>query len=329
MAELVITAEEVRGVQKKISAVKEEISKIVVGQEIVVNALMAALLSNGHVLVEGMPGVAKTLLIRTMAYVCGGSFGRIQFTVDMLPSDIIGLTTYHKDEGFTIVKGPVFANLIVADEINRAPPKTQSALLEAMQERQVTIGKQTCKLPLPFFVMANINPIESSGTYPLPEAQVDRFLFKIIMGYPAKKEERQVIEQNISIREFEEFGIKPVLSPEIIIKMQALVKKVGHREAIKDYIVELVNATRYPDQYKLKLGRYVGYGASPRAAINLFIAAKADALIRGERFITPQHVKNVAHNVLRHRIMLNYHGQAEGIKTDAIVSEILDKVRIP
>lgn len=324
-----MTAGQVKDVQKCISGFRAEISKAVVGQDDVVDALVRALLANGHVIVEGMPGVAKTLLIRVMAAAIGGSFGRIQFTVDMLPSDITGVATYIKERGFMINKGPIFANFVIADEINRAPPKTQSALLEAMQERQVTIARETYKLPSPFFVMANNNPIESSGTYPLPEAQMDRFLFKVLMGYPTKQQEKLIMELNSSLHGFEEFNVKPALSPAHILKMQAMTKLVGHKERIKEYIAEIVDWTRYPGSHKYGLGRFVEYGASPRASINLFIAAKADALMSGERFITPENVKKVAHDVLRHRILLNYQGQAEGIKTDDIISEILAKVRIP
>ncbi|MBI2663792.1 MoxR family ATPase [Candidatus Woesearchaeota archaeon] len=324
-----VSPAKVRDVHRKIARLKEEVGKLVVGQEDVLDGIIRGVLANGHVLVEGLPGVAKTLLIKTLASAIGGNFGRIQFTVDMLPSDITGLTTYNEQTGFTFTKGPIFANLVIADEINRAPPKTQSALLEAMQEEQVTVSKVTHKLPLPFFVMATINPIESSGTYPLPEAQIDRFLFKLYMHYPKKEEEKRIIEQNATIKKFEEYKIRPVVSTAEILKMQELTKQIGHRDAIKQYIVEIVNATRYPEQYNLQLGKYVDYGSSPRAAINLFIAAKAAALMEGEVYVKPKHIKKVAKDVLRHRIILNYSGQAEGVSTDALIDEILDKVPIP
>ena len=315
--------------KNKIEKVKQEIAKIVVGQEEVINGIIKGLLANGHVLVEGVPGVAKTLLIRSLAQASGCKFSRIQFTVDLLPTDITGITAYDKVKGFYVVKGPIFANFIIADEINRAPPKTQSALLEAMQEKQATIGKQTFKLDAPFFVMANNNPIESAGVYPLPEAQVDRFLFKISMGYPKKEEEKCIIEQNISLNRFEDYNLKSVITPRDIIAMQEATKEIGHSDKIKDYIIELVDATRNPSKHDIKLGRYIELGASPRAAINLFIGAKADALLNGSNFVIPDNVKNIAHDVLRHRIILNYRGEAEKITTDDIIKEILSKVPVP
>ena len=312
-----------------LESIRSEVSKIVVGQEKVVDSILRALLANGHVLIEGVPGVAKTLLIRSIAYVVGCEFSRIQFTVDLLPADITGLTTYTPQKGFETIKGPIFANFIIADEINRAPPKTQSALLEAMQEKQVTIGRDTFKLLPPFFVMANNNPLESSGTYKLPEAQVDRFLFKLDMGYPKVEEEEDIIDQNITIHKFEEFDLKKILSPEKVIFLQGKTKQINSSPQIKKYIVRLVDCTRNPKDYGIKLGRYIEYGGSPRASISLSIAAKADAVIRGQEFITPQNIKNVAHDVLRHRILLNYEGQAENIKTDKIIDEILSKVKVP
>jgi MoxR-like ATPase len=312
-----------------LAAVRREISKVVVGQDEVINALLNALLCNAHVLVEGVPGIAKTLLIRALASATGCNFSRIQFTVDLLPTDITGITAYNEKKGFYVVKGPIFTNFVIADEINRAPPKTQSALLEAMQERQVTIGKQTFKLQSPFFVMANNNPIESSGTYPLPEAQIDRFLFKVVMKYPSDKESKQIIEQNISLKDFKDYKIKAVLKPRHIVELQDATKRIKHTDKIKDYIVKITSSTRNPDKYHIRYGKYIEYGASPRACIGLFIAAKADALIKGKDHITPQNVKNVAYNVLRHRILLNYIGQAEKIKTDDIIKEILSKVPIP
>ncbi len=324
-----ISKEKIKNYLKKIEKVKQEIAKVVVGQEEVTNGILRGLFSNGHVLVEGVPGVAKTLLIRSLSEATGCKFSRIQFTVDLLPTDITGITAYDKVKGFYVVKGPIFANFIIADEINRAPPKTQSALLEAMQEKQVTIGKQTFKLEEPFFVMANKNPLESAGVYPLPEAQVDRFLFKLFMDYPKKEEEKEVIEQNISLNKFEDFNIKSVTTSKDIIAIQKAVKQIHHSDKIKDYIIELVTATRKPADYEIKLGRYIELGASPRAAINLFIGAKADALLNGINYILPQNVKNIAADVLRHRIILNYKGEAEKITTDHIIKEILSKVPVP
>lgn len=287
------------------------------------------MLANGHVLIEGIPGIAKTLLIRALSEASGCKFKRIQFTPDLLPTDIIGITSYHKERGFYVIKGPIFSHFVLADEINRAPPKVQSALLEAMQEYQATIGKETYPIERPFFVLATQNPIETLGTYTLPEAQIDRFLFKLQMGYPSKDEEKIIIEQNITIKPFDEFKIKPILSPSQVIKLQSLTRSIGHSDKIKDYIVDIVNSSRNFDKYGIKTGKYIEFGASPRASISLFIAAKADALIKGDTFIKPQHIKNVAHDVLRHRLIMNYIGQAEGIKMNDIISEILAKVPIP
>ena len=309
--------------------VRKEIAGIVVGQDKTVKGLLRALLANGHVLVEGIPGLAKTLLIRALSQSTGCRFKRIQFTPDLLPTDIVGITSYEEDKGFFVIKGPIFSNFVLADEINRAPPKVQSALLEGMQERQATIGKETFPMDEPFFVLATQNPIETLGTYTLPEAQIDRFLFKLMMDYPAKDEEMKIIEQNITIKSFEEYNIKPILSPKQIIEMQQLTKSIAHTDKIKEYIVDIVNSTRQPDKYGIKLGRYIELGSSPRASISLFIAAKADALLNGDAYIRPQNVKNIAFDVLRHRLILNYTGQADEVKVEDIISEILAKVPIP
>lgn len=312
-----------------IEAIKKETSKAIIGQEEVINSVIKAILSNGHVIIEGVPGVAKTLLVRAIGKATGCSTSRIQFTVDLLPADIIGFTTYTKDSSFNVIKGPIFSNFIIADEINRSTPKTQSALLEAMQEKQVTIGKETFKLPIPFFVMATMNPIESTGVYQLPEAQVDRFLLKVRIGYPSQEEERFILDNNINIKMFEELNIKPACSPERISEMQNAVKSVYLNDEVEKYIIAIVSATRNPNDYSIKLGKYIEYGASPRASISLFIAAKADALMHGDTFVTPQNVKNVAYETLRHRIIQNYEGQAEGIKNDDIIKEILSKIPVP
>jgi len=309
--------------------IKKEIAKVVVGQEKVVEGTLRALLCDGHVLIEGVPGIAKTLLIRALAESSGCKFSRIQFTVDLLPADISGITTYTPGKGFETIKGPVFANFVIADEVNRAPPKTQSALLEAMQEKQVTIGRNTFQLKPPFFVMANHNPIESSGTYKLPEAQIDRFLFKINMGYPTNEQEEDIIDTNITTHKFEEYNIKPIISPAKIIKMQKITREIEMSQPVKKYIVRIVEATRNPKVHNIRLGKYVEWGGSPRASIALGIGAKADAIIRGGKNVTPQNVKNVAHDVLRHRILLNYSGQAEEVSTDKIIDEILSKVKVP
>ena len=315
--------------QKDIENIKKELAKALIGQENIVNSCLKALLCNGNILLEGVPGIAKTLLMRSLAAVIGCKFKRVQFTVDLLPSDILGITAYDQTRGFYIVKGPIFSNFFLADEINRAPPKTQSALLEAMQERQVTIGKETFRLDNPFLVIATQNPIESAGVYPLPEAQLDRFLFKISMGYPTAQEEKEILKTNISIHGFEEFKLKVVVSQKDTIKMQEETKKVFLSKDIEEYIVSIVDATRHPHKYKVKLGDYIEYGCSPRASIGLFIASKAEAFINSSKFVTPHDVKNSAYEVMRHRILLNYEGQAEGINTDDIITEILSKVPVP
>ena len=309
--------------------VKKEIAKVVIGQDYIIEGLLRAILANGHVLLEGVPGIAKTLIARAVSSSTGCEFKRIQFTADLLPTDILGITSYEEERGFFVIKGPIFGNIILGDEINRAPPKVQSALLEAMQEKQVTIGKETFPLTPPFFVIATQNPIETLGTYPLPEAQIDRFLFKLDLDYPSKNEERRIIEKNISMQKFEEFSIRPAISSKRIIEMQELVKKIGHKEKINEYIVDLVSATRQPSKYNIKLGKYIQWGASPRAGISLFIAAKADALLKGQAFITPDNIKSVVSDVIGHRIILNYRGEAEGITTNNIIKEIISKVRVP
>lgn len=315
--------------REKLNVVKKEIGKMIVGQKEVIDGMFIGLLCNGHVLVEGVPGTAKTLLIRTVAKVTGCDFKRIQFTVDLLPSDITGITAYNKDKGFYTVKGPIFTNFILADEVNRAPPKTQSALLEAMGERQVTIGKETFMLPDPFFVMATMNPIESAGTYTLPEAQVDRFLLKLFMDYPTSDEEIKILKKNINLYKFEEFDLKPVITPQEIVGMQQDIKKIYMSQKVEQYCVNIVDATRRSKKYGIKLGKYIEFGSSPRASIGLFITAKANALLHGKNFVIPDFVKEIANPVLRHRIILNYEGLADGIKTEDIVKEILEKVPIP
>ncbi len=312
-----------------IQSIKKEAAKAIIGQEHVVDSLLKAILSNGHAIIEGVPGIAKTLLVRAMAKATGCDYSRIQFTVDLLPADIIGFTSYAKDQGFNVVKGPVFSNFVIADEINRASPKAQSALLEAMQEKQVTIGKTTFLLPKPFFVMATNNPIESTGVYPLPEAQIDRFLLKISMTYPSQEEERFILDNNINIKLFDELNIKSVCSPPMLLALQDAAKSIYLNDEVEKYIISIVAATRHPNDYGIKLGKYIEYGASPRASISMFISAKADALMQGYTYATPQNVKNVAYETLRHRIIQNYEGQAEGIKNDDIIKEILSKLPVP
>ena len=324
-----VASENIREYKEDFQKVREEISKIIVGQKSVIDNLIVGLVSNGNILVEAVPGLAKTLIIRALATATGCEFKRIQFTVDLLPTDITGVTSYHKTKGFYIIKGPIFANFVLADEINRAPPKTQSALLEAMGERQVTIGRTTFKVPNPFFVMATQNPIESAGTYALPEAQLDRFLFKLSIDYPNSEEEGLILDSNINIRTYESFGLKAAITPERIIRMQEDAKRVYMDDKIKKYIVELTSATRHPEKYGIETGKYIEYGSSPRNSINLYIASKAKALLEGKNFVTPQHVKKVAEDVMRHRIILNYEGVAESISTNSIIKEILSKIPVP
>ncbi|ROT07825.1 MoxR family ATPase [Muribaculaceae bacterium Isolate-104 (HZI)] len=311
-----------------INLVTRGMDQAIVGQKHLVDSLLVALLANGHVLLEGVPGLAKTLAIKTLSQVIDAKFSRIQFTPDLLPADVTGTMVYSvQKEQFQIKKGPIFANFVLADEINRAPAKVQSALLEAMQERQVTIGEQTFRLDEPFLVMATQNPIEQEGTYPLPEAQVDRFLLKVVIGYPTKDEEKQIIRQNISPRREE---IKPLLRPEEVLEAQKIVEKIYLDEKIERYIVDIVFATRYPADYNLNdLTNIISFGASPRASISLAKAARAYAFLRQRGYVIPEDVRAVCHDVLRHRIGLSYEAEANNITTDEIISEILDKVEVP
>ena len=309
--------------------IKAEIGKIVIGQDYIVDGLLRAIICNGHVLVEGVPGIGKTLTINTLANITGCQFSRIQFTPDLLPSDIVGITSYQREEGFFTIKGPIFSNFVLADEINRAPPKVQSALLEAMQERQATIGKETFEITPPFFVMATQNPVEQQGTYPLPEAQVDRFLFKIVMTYPSMEEEMKILTTNVTIKKFKDYILNKVISPDNIIEMQKDVQRVYMDPKIESYIVRITDATRHPDKYNVKLGHYVEYGASPRASIGLSIGAKAVAFMNAKSYVTPNDIKTIAKDVMRHRIIINYEGQAEGITTDKVIEEILARIPVP
>lgn len=302
--------------------------QVIVGQKHLVESLLIGLLSDGHVLLEGVPGLAKTLAIKTLASLIDAQYSRIQFTPDLLPADVLGTMIYsQKDETFQVKKGPVFANFILADEINRAPAKVQSALLEAMQERQVTIGNETFRLPEPFLVMATQNPIEQEGTYPLPEAQVDRFMLKVIIDYPKLEEEKQIIRQNIN---GEKIVIKPILKADEILEARKVVRQVYLDEKIEKYIVDIVFATRYPEKYDLKdLKGMIGFGGSPRASINLALAARSYAFIKRRGYVIPEDVRAVAHDVLRHRIGLTYEAEASNLTSDEIVSMILNKVEVP
>lgn len=311
-----------------VNLITRGMDQTIVGQKHLVESLLIALLSNGHVLLEGVPGLAKTLAIKTLAQIIDAKYSRIQFTPDLLPADVLGTMVYSvKNETFQAKKGPVFANFVLADEINRAPAKVQSALLEAMQERQVTIGDKTFPLDEPFLVMATQNPIEQEGTYPLPEAQVDRFLLKVVIGYPSREEEKQIIRQNITNGKKH---IQPLLKPEEIIEAQKVVEKIYIDEKIERYIVDIVFATRFPSDYGLNdLASIIAFGASPRASISLARAARSYAFLRQRGYVIPEDVRAVCHDVLRHRIGLTYEAEANNITADEIISEILDKVEVP
>jgi len=311
-----------------VQTITAEISKAIVGQSYLVNRMLVGLLTNGHILIEGVPGLAKTYAVRTLAAAVKAKYQRIQFTPDLLPSDIVGTLIYNQKTGeFITSKGPIFANFILADEINRTPPKVQSALLEAMQERQVTIGEQTFKLDDPFLVLATQNPIEQEGTYPLPEAQLDRFLLKIKITYPSKEEEKEIVERIAGVGEPK---IKPVIDTSDIIKARELCKGIYIDNKIKDYIVDLVFATREPEKYGLKeLKGLVRFGASPRASINLTTAARALAFLKRRGFVIPEDVKELAGDILRHRIILSYEAEAEEVTTDDVIQKILAGVEVP
>ena len=302
--------------------------QVIVGQKHLVESLLIGLLADGHVLLEGVPGLAKTLAIKTLASLIDAKYSRIQFTPDLLPADVIGTMVYsQKDESFQVKKGPVFANFVLADEINRAPAKVQSALLEAMQERQVTIGKETFRLPEPVLVLATQNPIEQEGTYPLPEAQVDRFMLKVVIDYPKLEEEKLIIRQNIGGERKE---LRPLMKADEIIEARNVVRQVYLDEKIEKYIVDIVFATRYPEKYGLKeLKEMIGFGGSPRASINLALAARSYAFIKRRGYVVPEDVRAVAHDVLRHRIGLTYEAEADNLTSDEIVSQILNKVEVP
>ncbi len=311
-----------------IPTLREEIAKVIVGQHYLVDRLLVGLLANGHVLLEGVPGLAKTLSIRTLATATAADFKRIQFTPDLLPADILGTLIYNpKESNFQTRKGPIFANLILADEINRAPAKVQSALLEAMQERQVTLGDETYKLPEPFLVLATENPIDQEGTYPLPEAQVDRFMLKLKVGYPSREDERAILDRMASTTPMLE--VQPVTSLDAIREARRHVDAVYVDPKIRDYIVDLILATREPAQFKLELGQYIQFGASPRATISLTLAAKAWALMQGRSYVIPQDIKDIGMDVLRHRVIPSYEAEAEEIHSEDLVQSIFDAVPVP
>jgi MoxR-like ATPase len=322
--EITKQVEEKSGLIKKLI---EEMQKVIVGQEYMLERLIVGLLANGHVLVEGVPGLAKTTIVKTIAYAINTGFRRIQFTPDLLPADLIGTQIFMpKDGNFTVKKGPIFSNIILADEINRAPAKVQSALLEAMQERQVTIGESTFKLDEPFLVMATQNPIEQEGTYPLPEAQVDRFMLKLKITYPNKAEEKDIM---LRISSRPDVKVNPVISPEDILDIRELIDKIYIDDKLNDYIVNVVFATREPEIYGLDIKKMISYGASPRATIYLNQASKVYAFLQGRGYVTPQDIKSIGHDILRHRILLTYEAEAEEKTSDDIISLIFDNVEVP
>lgn len=311
-----------------VGMITQGMDQTIVGQKHLVDSLLIALLANGHVLLEGVPGLAKTLAIKTLASLIDAKYSRIQFTPDLLPADVIGTMVYSmQKEKFEVKRGPIFANFVLADEINRAPAKVQSALLEAMQERQVTIGDNTFKLDDPFLVLATQNPIEQEGTYPLPEAQVDRFLMKVVIGYPNKEEEKQIIRQNIKA---EKKVVNALISPREIIETRGIVQQIYVDEKIEKYIVDIVFATRFPSDYGMDdLTSIISFGASPRASISLALASRAYAFLKGRGYVIPEDVRAVCHDVMRHRIGLSYEAEANNISADEVVSEILDKIAVP
>ncbi len=318
----------IKAASEPFARLRDEIGRVIVGQEQMLHHMLIGILSNGHILLEGVPGLAKTMTVSCLARSINTGFSRIQFTPDLLPADVIGTLIYQPQSGnFTVKKGPIFSNIILADEINRAPAKVQSALLEAMQERHVTIGDTTHPLPQPFLVMATQNPIEQEGTYPLPEAQVDRFMLKVTVSYPSPAEERQILDRMAYTNP--EQNLQPVMSPEDIIRARQAVDEIYIDDKIKDYIVSLVVATRDPAAFKLDMKGLIQYGASPRATIMLTLGAKAGAFLAGRGFVTPQDVKDIAPAILRHRVIISYEAEAEEQTSEDIVKTILDHVPVP
>ncbi len=328
MAGIEVINQKVREQSAFIHSLKTEIGKVIVGQDYLIDRLIIGMLSNGHVLLEGVPGLAKTLTVKTLAAALKTSFHRIQFTPDLLPADLTGTLIYNpKESEFFVKKGPVFANIILADEINRAPAKVQSALLEAMQEHQVTIGDQTFHLPEPFLVMATENPIEQEGTYPLPEAQVDRFMLKLKIGYPTIEEERRILDR--MARTETDITVNPVIDPAVILSARKMVDEIYTDDKIKDYILSIVFATRNPEKYGLKIKEYLRYGASPRATIALAVGARAHAFLQGRGYVTPQDVKSIAPDILRHRIIVSYEAEAEELTPEILIDKILSQIPVP
>ncbi|MEC9331119.1 MAG: MoxR family ATPase [Verrucomicrobiota bacterium] len=320
--------EEVKNASIFVQPLLGEMSKVVIGQKILIERLIIGLLANGHVLLEGVPGLAKTLSIKSLAQCMDANFSRLQFTPDMLPADVVGTQIYNPQSGdFTTRQGPVFANLVLADEINRAPAKVQSALLEAMQERQVTIGDQTYKLPEPFLVLATQNPIDQEGTYPLPEAQVDRFMLKVKISHPERAEERQILDLMSCKNATPE--TQQVISMDDIRKAREIINNIYIDDKVKDYIVDMICCTRQPEKYEIDISDFIQLGASPRATVALTLAAKSHAFLRGRGFVTPQDVKSVAHDVLRHRVSVTFEAEAEEKSSESIIQKILDELPVP
>jgi MoxR-like ATPase len=333
---MLLTADDIRQLNEKIQyhstfidRLRDETARVIVGQHHMLDRLLIGLLSNGHVLLEGVPGLAKTLTIKSLAQAVHAKFSRIQFTPDLLPADVIGTMIYNQQKHeFIVRKGPIFANFILADEINRAPAKVQSALLEAMQERQVTIGDNTHKLEEPFLVLATQNPLEQEGTYPLPEAQQDRFIMKVIVGYPTKSEEQMIIRQNV--QQLAQPAVERVVSTQELLQARDLVRQVYMDEKVENYILDIVFATRYPERYRLdKLKPLISYGGSPRASINLALAAKAQAFLNKRGFVIPEDIRSISKDVLRHRIGLTYEAEAENVNTENVIDEVLRVIQVP
>jgi MoxR-like ATPase len=321
-------SEKVREESTFVQRIREQVHRVIVGQQYMVDRLLVGLLANGHVLLEGVPGLAKTMAVTTLSRTLRTKFQRIQFTPDLLPADLVGTLVFNPQSGaFTVKKGPIFANLVLADEVNRAPAKVQSALLEAMQERQVTIGDQTFELDRPFFVLATQNPIEQEGTYPLPEAQVDRFMLKLKIGYPSRDEERAILDRMAFTDA--DLDVEPVVAPADIMNARAVVDEIYVDEKVRDYIVDIVFATREPGRYGLEIGNLIEWGASPRATIYLTVAAKAQAFLEGRGYVTPQDVKTIGMDVLRHRVIITYEAEAEEMTSEDVVRKVFDHIQVP
>jgi len=321
-------SEKVREESVFVEKIREQVRRVIIGQHAMVDRLLVGLLANGHVLIEGVPGLAKTMAVTTLSRTMRTKFQRLQFTPDLLPADLLGTLVFNPQSGaFTVKKGPIFANIILADEVNRAPAKVQSALLEAMQERQVTIGQDTFPLEQPFLVLATQNPIEQEGTYPLPEAQVDRFMLKLKVGYPSKEEERAILDRMAFTDA--DLDVEPVIAPGDILRARGVVDEIYVDDKVRDYIVDIVLATREPERYGLEIANLIEWGASPRATIYLTLAAKAEAFLQGRGYVTPQDVKAIGMDVLRHRVIITYEAEAEEMTSEHIVQQIFDHIQVP